>query len=122
MGFLLQSKGHNIVVDTGISERFIVDGKAWAGLPAEGGRAFLEKALADEGLSPADIEVVIYTHLHNDHAGNCGLFTNAVNIFQKDEWLNLLNPLPVQNVRRDYDPAVIDELRSRKCFRVDGDF
>ena len=122
LGFLLQRKGHNIVVDTGISEKFIVDGKAWAGLPAEGGRAFLEKALANEGLSPADIEVVIYTHLHNDHAANSGIFTNAVKIFQKDEWLNLLNPLPVQNVRRDYDPDVIDEFKSGKCFKVDGDF
>jgi len=122
LGFLLQRDGHNILVDTGISEKFIVDGKAWSGLPAEGGKSYVQKALSKEGLSPADIEIVIYTHLHNDHAGNCSLFTNADIIFQKDEWQNLLDPLPVQNVRRDYDPALIEELKSAKCFKVDGDF
>ena len=122
LGFLLQCDGHNIIVDTGISEKFIVGGKAWAGLPAEGGKAYLEKALAKEGLSPADIEMVIYTHLHNDHAANSSLFTNAVIIFQKDEWQNLLDPLPVQNLRKDYDVDLIDELKSSKCFKVDGDF
>ena len=122
LGFLLQYNGHNIIVDTGISEKFIIDGKAWAGLPAEGGKAYLEKALTKEGLSPVDIEAVICTHLHNDHAGNCGLFTNADIVFQKNEWQNLLDPLPVQRLRKDYDMELIDELKSLKCFKVDGDF
>jgi N-acyl homoserine lactone hydrolase len=121
LGFLLQCKGRNIVVDTGISEKFFVDGKAWAGLPAEGGKSYVLKALSKEGLRPEDIEMVVYTHLHNDHAGNCGLFTNAEIIFQKDEWQNLLDPLPLQKVRRDYDPDLIDELRALKCIKVEGD-
>jgi len=122
LGFLLQSEGRNILVDSGISEKFIVDGKAWSGLPAEGGRAYLEKALEKEGLNPADIDIVIYTHLHNDHAANCTLFTNARIIFQRDEWKNLLNPLPVQLLRRDYDLDVIPELKSMNTLMVDGDF
>ena len=99
LGFLLQRKGCNIVVDTGISDKFFVDGKAWAGLPAEGGGSHLVKALKEEGLTPDDIDSVICTHLHNDHAGNCGLFPNAPIIFQKDEWQNLLDPLPVPETR-----------------------
>jgi glyoxylase-like metal-dependent hydrolase (beta-lactamase superfamily II) len=122
LGFLLQSQKQNIMIDTGISEKFIVDGKAWGGLPAEGGREFIEKALAKQGVKPDEIDTVIYTHLHNDHAGNCTFFTNARIIFQKDEWRNLLYPLPVQLLRRDYDLDAAQELRAAKCLMVDGDF
>ena len=121
LGFLLQRPGHNIMVDTGISEKFFVDGKAWAGLPAEGGQSHVIGALEKEGLTPGDIDTVIYTHLHNDHAGNCDLFPEAEFIFQKDEWQNLLDPLPVQKLRRDYDPDLIEELKSLKCNKIDGD-
>lgn len=122
LGFLFQSEGHNIVLDTGVSEAFIVGGKAWAGLHAEGGKSYVEKALASENVSPTDVGTVIYTHLHNDHAGNCSLFSKANHIFQRDEWQNLLEPLPIQLVNRDYDPETVKELRAVSCLRVDGDF
>ena len=96
LGFLLQKDGENVLVDTGINERFIVDGKAWAGKPAVGGTKYVIEALKNKGLTPDDIDIVIYTHLHNDHAGGCSLFPNALTIFQKDELYNLLNPLPSQ--------------------------
>ena len=72
-------------------------------------------------MSPADIDTVLYTHLHNDHAGNAGLFTNSRLVFQKAEWLNLLNPLPVQNLRKDYDPGAISEIGGMNILPVDGD-
>ena len=122
LGFLLQNGERNIVVDTGISDHFFENGKAWGNFPAEGGNRFVEKALSDCGLSPLDIDTVIYTHLHNDHAANATSFRNARLIFQKDEWLGLLDPLPIMNVRRDYDPALADELKTMNCFKVDGDF
>ena len=45
LGFLLQDGKRNILVDTGIADEFIVDGKAWAGLPAEGGKVFVQESL-----------------------------------------------------------------------------
>jgi glyoxylase-like metal-dependent hydrolase (beta-lactamase superfamily II) len=108
LGFLLQSEGRNILVDTGINDGFIVDGKAWGSLPAEGGAALMQKALEKEKLTPKDIDTVILTHLHNDHAGNCHLFPNASFIFQKDEWWNVLHPIPQQLARGDYDLSIID--------------
>ncbi|MBU2549287.1 MAG: N-acyl homoserine lactonase family protein [Proteobacteria bacterium] len=122
LGFLLQGPGRNILIDTGISEKFIVDGKAWGALPAEGGRNFMLQALEKEGLGPGEIDTVVYTHLHNDHAANCRLFEKARVVFQKDEWLNLMSPLPVQKLRGDYDPAVIEELEGMKKLPVSGDF
>ena len=47
--FLLQSRDRNVLVDCGISENFIVDGKAWGGYPAEGGQSYVEKALKKAG-------------------------------------------------------------------------
>jgi glyoxylase-like metal-dependent hydrolase (beta-lactamase superfamily II) len=121
LGFLLKRKGRVILVDTGISEKFIIDGKAWGALPAEGGSAFVLDALKKEGMTPADVDTLIYTHLHNDHAGSCTLFKDSHVVVQKDEWLNLLNPIPVQNVRKDYDPDLIQELKEMKLFLIDGD-
>jgi glyoxylase-like metal-dependent hydrolase (beta-lactamase superfamily II) len=122
LGFLLQDGQRNILVDTGISDDFIVDGKAWGGFPAEGGRLFVEQALKNANVSPADIDTVIFTHLHNDHAANSSLFTNARFFFQKDEWRTLIDPLPVMQARKDYDPRLADELRDMNCVPVHGDF
>jgi hypothetical protein len=77
----------------------------------------LEKA----GLTPKDISTVIYTHLHQDHAGNCAMFPHARSIIQKDEYSNILNPLPIQQVRADFDLNVIDYLKKCDVYFVDGD-
>ncbi|MFH1092238.1 MAG: N-acyl homoserine lactonase family protein [Pseudomonadota bacterium] len=121
LGFLLQDGRRNILVDSGISDNFIINGKAWGGWPAQAGRKYLEKALAEAKVGPDEIETVIYTHLHNDHAANSTIFTNATLVFQKDEWTTLLDPLPAMNIRRDYDPELIAELKSMNCLKIEGD-
>jgi N-acyl homoserine lactone hydrolase len=121
LGFLLQDGKTNLLFDTGISGSYIIDGKAWAGRPSSGGEKYVVESLHEKGLKPQDIDVVIYSHLHNDHAGNCHLFPHALHVFQKDEWTNLIDPLPSQQIRRDFDPAVIPILKSSNCLRVHGD-
>lgn len=122
MGYLLQNGIQNILVDTGIHENNIVDGKAWGGCPAEGGSKYVIEALEKEGLSTNDIDTVIYTHLHNDHAGCALLFPEAATYYQKDEYINLLNPLPTQKIRSDFDKRTPGDLAMLKnhCI-VDGD-
>lgn len=121
-GYLLQNGEENVLVDTGIHADHIVDGRAWRGCPAEGGADYVLKALAEYGLTPKDINTVIYTHLHNDHAGNAYLFPDALTIYQKDEYLNLLNPLPFQIKGGDFDTRTPDDLAKlkKKCV-IDGD-
>lgn len=122
LGFLLQNGSRNILVDSGIGDHFIVDGKAWGGFPAEGGRKFVEKALKDMNIDPLEIDTVVYTHLHNDHAANADLFREARFFFQTSEWEALLNPLPIMEFRRDYDPALAEQLKKLHCVKVHGDF
>lgn len=122
LGFLLQNGRENVLVDSGIHDRMIIDGKAWGGNPSVGGERYVLESLEKAGLRPKDIDTVIYTHLHNDHAGNCLLFPQARTIFQKDEYINLMNPLPTQVMRKDYDPLVAQDItRLRNIFMLDGD-
>jgi len=123
LGFLLQNGRQIILVDTGISDNAIVDGKAaWGNFPAKGGRAYVEKSLEEAGVDPLEIETILFTHLHNDHAANTSIFKNARLIFQKNEWATLIDPLPIMKVRRDYDPSLVDELTSANCVKIHGDF
>jgi glyoxylase-like metal-dependent hydrolase (beta-lactamase superfamily II) len=121
LGFLLRYGSRYILVDCGINDRFIIDGKAWGGILAEGGRSYVEQALQKKAVALDQIEMVIYTHLHNDHAGNCDLFPKAKHVFQKDEWTNLLDPLPAQRARRDYDLDVASLLVKFDTIKVNGD-
>lgn len=122
MGFLLQNGRENILVDCGIHEDNIVDGRAWGGYKAEGGTKYVLEALEKEGAAPGDIDAVMYTHLHNDHAGAAALFPEARTYYQKDEYINLLNQLPTQKIRSDFDKRTPgDMLKLKDLYPVDGD-
>ncbi len=73
-----------IVVDTSVA----VDGtpsefvgehfeRSWEQMP--------KNALAAAGVDPKDVEFVILTHLHWDHAGNCNLFPDSRIVVQEEE-------------------------------------
>lgn len=121
IGFLLEGGNTKILVDTGICERYIKGGRSWGGYKARGGADYVLEALKKVSLKPEDIDIVIYTHLHHDHAGSAHLFAKSLHIFQEAEWKNLLNPLPSQKIRGDYDPEVVDMLKTMKCSRISGD-
>lgn len=121
LGFLLDNGIKKILVDAGINERVIVNGKAWGGFLAKGGTKYVSDSLAKIGVKPEDIDIVLYTHLHNDHAGACHLFEKSIHVFQDDEWKNLLDPLPAQKLRGDYDPENIPALKRLNCLKISGD-
>jgi glyoxylase-like metal-dependent hydrolase (beta-lactamase superfamily II) len=121
LGFYLTDGSNKLILDTGINAKYIVDGKAWAGSPAEGGETHVLKSLDEIGVKPEDIDIVLYSHLHNDHAGNCHLFPKAVHVFQDDEWKELLDPLPSMRIRGDFDQSLIPQLNELECQKVVGD-
>ena len=49
-------------------------------------------ALRAAGVDPEDVELVILTHLHWDHAGNCDLFPDAEIVVQQSELRYAVSP------------------------------
>jgi len=61
-----------------------------------GGRIYtFQEGLSLWGLSPADIDVVIHTHLHNDHCENDYRCTNATFFVREEELESIHNPHPL---------------------------
>jgi len=98
--FLLRAAGRTVLVDTGIGG---VDSPAtWAPLPGR-----LAGELAAAGVVPADVDVVVLTHLHADHVGGSVVdgapaFPNARHVVQRAE---------VEQVSRTARELFLDPLR-----------
>ena len=121
IGFYLTDGKRKILCDTGVKDGFFVDGKSPFGYPSAGDEAHVLRAFEKIGVDPKEIEIVIYTHLHWDHAGNSHLFPQAVHVFQDEEWKEILDPIPSQQFLNVYDQRVIPEFAKLKCQRVSGD-
>ncbi|MCU1665437.1 MAG: N-acyl homoserine lactone hydrolase [Pseudonocardiales bacterium] len=86
--------GKNLLIDTGMSRLHITDPRAtWRGtdmvdvLVAEmEPEDNLELRLAELDVRPTDIDYVINTHLHFDHAGNNDLFERASFFVQREHY------------------------------------
>ena len=121
IGFYLTNGQTKILCDTGVKDGFFVDGKSPFGFPSAGDEAHVRRALKEIDIKPEDIEIVIYTHFHWDHAGNCHLFPQATHVFQDLEWKEMLDPLPSMKFLNVYDQRVIPEFLRLNCQRISGD-
>jgi glyoxylase-like metal-dependent hydrolase (beta-lactamase superfamily II) len=95
---LIQAGGRRVLVDTGMGDKW--DGKEQGRFRLERGSGLLG-ALAERGLRPEDIDVVINTHLHFDHAGGntrrvagrvVPAFPRARYVVQLGEWEDATRP------------------------------
>jgi N-acyl homoserine lactone hydrolase len=93
--------GRNVMIDTGMSRLHIEDPQAtWRGTalanvlePSMTEQDDLERHLRLLGLRPADVDFVVNTHLHFDHAGNNDLFAGATFLVQREHYTAALgNP------------------------------
>ncbi|MCX7785564.1 MAG: MBL fold metallo-hydrolase [candidate division WOR-3 bacterium] len=88
-----------VLIDTGIGNK---NNQKFIGIYQVNREINLETSLAQIGISPNDINIVIDTHLHFDHCGGntkidasgkiVPTFPNAKYIIQKDEWESANNP------------------------------
>jgi N-acyl homoserine lactone hydrolase len=86
--------GKNLLIDTGMSRLHITDpGATWRGtemidvlMPEMRDEDNLESRLAELDVRPTDIDYVINTHLHFDHAGNNDLFERATFFVQREHY------------------------------------
>ncbi|RIK45946.1 MAG: MBL fold metallo-hydrolase [Chloroflexi bacterium] len=91
--------GRHVLVDTGPNRRHIREPMyEFAGMPlAEGLQPQLTDAddplnrLAEVGLTPADIDMLILTHTHFDHAGNADEFSASEIVIHQDAYAAALD-------------------------------
>ncbi len=90
--WLLQGGTKNILVDTGEMNPIQSETRE----KAIGGTIYtFEDGLARFGLKPADIDVIIHTHLHNDHCENDYKCENAVIYAHELELQRIHDPHPL---------------------------
>jgi len=95
----------NILIDTGISSK---ESAIYSEALVEDIVDF-EGGLKKVGITSDDIDLVIQTHLHFDHAGNTHKCKNARVIVQKTELEFALSPHPMQG--HLYHPDLLRDLR-----------
>lgn len=126
---LVQANGKNIVVDTGIGTKLTDKHRRFWQIQDEGG---LLRGLATLGLQPSDIDLVIDTHLHSDHAGGntqfvegsetevVATFPNAEYVVQRREYEDAMQPN--ERTRATYIPLNYEPLYESGQMRLlDGD-
>lgn len=119
LAFYLEGGSQKILVDTGVIDP--AEDGTFHGFPIiDGGEKGMIKALAQIDLKPEDIDIVIITHLHFDHAANVSLFPNARFILQKKEWEYSQAPLPIQ--RGVYLTQILNELEHYDLNLVDDGY
>jgi glyoxylase-like metal-dependent hydrolase (beta-lactamase superfamily II) len=96
---LVQYGDHNIIIDSGLGDGKLTDRqKRNLGVSSE---SRIEENLAELGLSAADIDLVLMTHLHGDHAAGLtkpqgdryvSVFPNAKIYVSAVEWEEMQHP------------------------------
>lgn len=89
--WLIEGPKETILVDTGMSAD---DLRHFRGLECKEIQSF-EAALASNALTPAEIDLVIQTHLHYDHCWNTEKCVNARVVVQEAELRFALAPHPI---------------------------
>jgi len=88
----LEGGDKKILVDTGLMSPIISEDRE----NAIGGKIYtFEQGLAQWGLKPKDIDIVIHTHLHNDHCENDYKCANAMIYVHEKELERIHNPHPL---------------------------
>lgn len=96
---LVKTDGENILIDAGMGDALGEKHKKIYGIEKP---SSIEKSLSDLNLIPEDIDLVILTHLHADHAGGvvklneskkrACRFPNARHVVQIKEWNEAMSP------------------------------
>ena len=104
--FLIEGQNRKILADTGLDENELFTP---AGFEEETGMVpvTLKEGLAARNILPEEIDIVINTHLHDDHCGNNNLFPKSTFYVHRDELSFCRNPHPLDH---RYDDYFIEEI------------
>lgn len=112
----LEGGGNKILVDTGELRPIISEDRE----AKIGGRIHtFEEGLAQFGLTPEEIQIVIHTHLHNDHCENDYKCTNATFFVHRKELDRIHDPHPLDF--RYNEDFIADIEDNQQIHALDGD-
>ncbi|MDH3733338.1 MAG: MBL fold metallo-hydrolase [Gemmatimonadota bacterium] len=114
---LIEADGRRILVDTGAGNKMDEKLRAIYGIDNEGDPTRLETSLREVGVEPEDVDIVVATHLHFDHAGGqtkrmedgsiVPAFPRARVLIRRGEWRaahSTNRRIRSSYTRDDYDP------------------
>ena len=118
--YLIRRAGQWIMWDTGIDDELV---KVPGGeIIAHGIRGVLTRTLvsqlAEIGVDPGDISLLILSHAHFDHVGNTRLFPKAKWIAQRKEYDAMFGP---DFAEHGFSPELYHTLRDNPTEIVEGD-
>ncbi len=126
---LVRAAGKTVVIDTGLGDKMTEKMRQnWGLTRPDGG---LLEHLAQHGVRPEDVDMVIDTHLHGDHCGGntrvgpdgttiVATFPNAEYVAQRREYEDAMRPN--ERTRATYFPANYQPLvESGQMRLIDGD-
>jgi N-acyl homoserine lactone hydrolase len=116
IAWYIEGQGHRILVDTGGHDP--AQGDLHQPYKREPGQDPLAKLTA-LGVRPEEIDILILTHLHWDHASNIHLFPKARVIVQREELRFAASPLPF--LRWPYQTIPPFSSSSERFEAIDGD-
>jgi len=109
--FLVRGEGHTILIDTGLDENELFPP---VGFTEETGLVprTLGECLQQQGITADEVDIVINTHLHDDHCGNNMLLTKARFYAHPEEIAFCLNPHPIDHRYDEYFIENIDFIEA----------
>jgi N-acyl homoserine lactone hydrolase len=84
--WLIQTPSANVLFDTGVAPRAVPGLLRNDPLARFSDEDLLVNRLDVLGLEPSDVQMVVLSHLHFDHAGGAALFPRSELVVQKDEY------------------------------------
>jgi glyoxylase-like metal-dependent hydrolase (beta-lactamase superfamily II) len=117
---LLRSAGHVVLVDTGVGPES-APAYAWSST-----RGLLPAELAAAGVEPGDVEIVVITHVHDDHLGwnvsegtDDPMFPNARYLVHRADWELMASADDEED--REIFAAVLAPLERTGVLEISGD-
>ncbi len=123
---LVETDDANVLIDTGLGNKEDDKFQSIYGVSNEGDPTRLESSLSALGLEPSDIDVVVATHLHFDHAGGGTVrdpngavrpaFSGARYVVNRGEYE--FARLDNERVRASYMEANFEPLAAAGCLEL----
>ncbi|MDI6870824.1 MAG: N-acyl homoserine lactonase family protein [Bacillota bacterium] len=114
--YLIEGGDQLVLVDTGMADTYRADKYHHPGSIQPEGFAIHER-LAQIGLKPEDVGLVVFTHLHWDHMYYMDKFTKAKFIAHRKEYEFALDPIPLYY--KSYEHPALGIRRPFEGLKVD---